>query len=107
MKKIVAVVKEPGGAAKIKTIDNTLKSFQEIVGGYIECIPFPGIEELDIFLNEEGKLIGLNPNIYLREYKDIIVGTFFVVGNDGEGDAISLTEEQIEKVREYIEENWY
>lgn len=107
MRKIVAVVKEPGGAAKIKTIDNTLESFQEIVEGYIECVPFPGIEELDIFLNEEGKLIGLKPNIYLREFEDIIMGTFFVVGNDGDGDAISLTEEQIEKVCEYIKDNWY
>lgn len=106
MKKIVVVVKEPGGAATIKAIDNTLESFQEIVGGYIECVPFPGIEELGIFLNEAGKLIDLEPNIYLRD-KDIIMGTFFVAGSDGEGDAISLTEEQIEKVREYIEENWY
>jgi hypothetical protein len=104
--KIVVLVKEPGKPAQVKTIQNSLKSFQEIVGGYIECIQFPTLEEegVDIFLNEEGKLIGLEPNIYLREYGDVLVGTFFVV-EGANGECESLKEHQIEKAKKYIEAN--
>ena len=107
-KKLKAVVKEPGKEAEVKEIETSLKSLQKIVNGMIEIVGFQGLENVDIVLNEEGKLTGEKPNIYLIEYEDILVGTFAVIGYDEEeGDHISLTEEQIEKVKEYIEENRY
>mgnify|MGYP001769998867 CR=1 FL=1 len=103
---ILAVVKEPRCKAKTQVIESGLDSFQKLVGGYIECIPFPGLDNVDIFLNEEGKLKDLTPNIWLPEYRDILMGTFFVVGLDEEeGDSVSLTEEQVVKVLKYINKN--
>ena len=41
--------------------DLSLNSLQKAVGGYIQLIQFPDGSEM--VLNEEGKLIGLLPNI--------------------------------------------
>lgn len=82
----------------IQEIENTLKSLQSIVGGFIE--PF-GMEDAIAIVNEEGKILGLEPN---RRYgNDILVGNIIIVG-DGEEDFISLTEEQIEKYNEMFYE---
>lgn len=62
-----------------------------MVGGYIE--PF-GMDDVIAIVNEEGKILGLEPN---RRYgNDILVGNIVIVG-DGEEEFISLTEEQIKK----------
>lgn len=62
-----------------------------MVGGYIE--PF-GMDDVIAIVNEEGKILGLEPN---RRYgNDILVGNIVIVGN-GEEEFISLTEEQIKK----------
>lgn len=62
-----------------------------MVGGYIE--PF-GMNDVIAIVNEEGKILGLEPN---RRYgNDILVGNIVIVG-DGEEEFISLTEEQIKK----------
>ena len=45
--------------------------------------------------NEEGKLIGLEPNRRLG--KDILCGVFYVVAEDEQGNLISLTAEQERK----------
>ncbi len=105
-KKLKAVVKEPGKEAEVKEIEISLKSLQKIVNGMIEIVGFPGLENVDIVLNEEGKLTGEKPNIYLIEYEDILVGTFAVIGYDEEeGDHISLTEEQTKVVLDYVKAN--
>lgn len=80
------VVKEPGKKIKKIAIKNDLESLQELIGGYIECVPLD--EDITIICDEEGKLKGLQPNIDI-EY-DIICGTVVFVGNDGE-DFRSLT----------------
>ena len=48
--------------------------------------------------NEEGKLNGMAPNRRLGD--DIICGPFFLVGDDGEGDFVSLMDEQLARCRE-------
>ena len=51
------IIKEPGEPiGHFAEIDNTLEAMQEIVGGYIETITFPGFV---IVCNEEGKLISV------------------------------------------------
>lgn len=64
---------------------------QSIVEGHIE--PF-GLEDAVGIVNEEGKILGLEPN--RRHGNDILVGNVIIVGS-GEEDFISLTKEQIEK----------
>ena len=75
------IVKEPNKYPEEREIENTLEAFQEIVDGYIEVVPFPYKDAL-LVCNEEGKLMGLEPNMILG--RDIIVGTVVICGQDGE-----------------------
>ena len=104
--KVKALVKEAGKEAEIKEITIKLEDLQKLVKGMIEIIPYPGIEGLDIILNEEGKLINLDPNILIPEYNDMAVGPIIVLGFDEDkGDHRSLSEEEIKKVKEYLKKN--
>ena len=93
------LIVEPNKKAKVTEIDNSLETLQSIVGGYIECI-YPFEDNVGIIANEEGKLIGLEPNRALKDDEgniyDIIFGTFIVAGLT-EDDFGSLTDEQAEK----------
>ena len=72
------IIKEPGEPiGHFAEIDNTLEAMQEIVGGYIETITFPGFV---IVCNEEGKIRGLPENFKLPN--DTVVGTVIVCGTD-------------------------
>ena len=97
-KMIKVVLAEPGKKAKVTEIENTLENLQKIVGGYIECI-YPFEDNVGLIANEEGKLIGLEPNRVLRDDNgnavDIIFGTFIITGLT-EDDFGSLTDEQAE-----------
>lgn len=86
------IIKKPNSLPTVEEVDGSLKSFQEIVGGYIEAITLD--YETVLICNEEGKLKGLEPNAPLGT--DIICGTFFICGTDGE-EFKSLTDEQLEK----------
>ncbi|MCX8075235.1 MAG: DUF3846 domain-containing protein [Clostridia bacterium] len=89
------LVKDPGKNPEVKKIRKQLKSMQDIVGGYIEIVPY---KEAIIVCNEEGKLNNLEPNVNLD--KDYIAGSFFIVGDDEKnGDFKSLTDEQIERFK--------
>lgn len=78
-------------------LNNDLDSLQKAVSegcehqGLIEIIPIA--RGVAILCNEEGKLHGLQGNRRLGD--DIIAGTFFVVGDDDEGNLCSLTDEQL------------
>ena len=88
----------PGCRPEVISIPHTLKEMQTIVGGSIEAI-YPFEDQVAIVCNEEGKLLGQEPNRAIRdpdtgEIIDVICGTFFVCGltEDNFG---SLTDVQI------------
>lgn len=85
------VVKKAGFNPKVKEIQGELREMQEIVGGYIQCIPFPN--NILCVLNEEGKLKNLKPNFIYNS--DVIVGDVFFCSAGAE-DFESLSEEQVE-----------
>lgn len=100
-KEIRILMVEPGKHPRAVTIGNDLDSLQKAVSigcerkGLIEIV---GIEDrVCILCNEEGKLLGLEGNRRLGS--DIITGVFYVVGENGRGDLISLTDKQMEKYR--------
>lgn len=101
--KIKILIKEPYKKPYIKEVQDELKTFQNIVGGYVECVGLPGNDEIDIICNEEGKLDKLAGNFFVPEYEDCIVGTVFAVGYNNEGDWISITDDQTKKAAEYME----
>ncbi len=102
MKKINVITLKCSSIPKVELIENNLKSFQTLVGGYIETVNIGN--NIHIILNEEGKLIGLEPNLIY--FNDIIMGdvVFVAVDNENE-DFTSLSTIQINKVIEYIQEN--
>jgi len=92
---------EPNKLPVKKTIKNTLEEKQKLVGGYIEYTYLEDCDDVAVVCNEEGKIYGLPPNRDIGH--DIIVGNFFIVGDDPElGEDRSLTEEQISKYTKYF-----
>lgn len=94
------IVVEPHKEPYLANIPDDYKTFQKIVNGTFECL-YPEQDTI-IFCNDEAKLIGLEGNRKIGV--DIIAGTFFVAGDDHEGETISLTDEQIEKYSERFKE---
>lgn len=109
MMKFKYVTIEPNLRPKTHEVetDDTYDVVSKAVGGYIERI-YADVTGLSAFANEEGLLIGLEPNI-VRVYKteqgfrgdsNYIVGNILFCGIDNEGETISLTEAQIEHIEE-------
>ena len=96
-KEIQVLMVEPGKHPRVTTLANNLDSLQKAVSigadyqGLIEII---SIGNGDCLLcNEEGKLIGLEGN--RRVGNDIIVGVFYIMEEDDEGNLVSLSERKI------------
>ena len=89
-----------------------LEAMQSLVGGDIErwCLQGHGLDGLDLFLDEEGKLKGLsyNPKATLLTailmHGDCIVGDTFVCAHDGEGRSVGLSDAQELALRRRLQE---
>lgn len=92
-KKITIGIKAPAKAWHFREVEDELSTYQQIVGGYIELV-YAAPDGILLFGNEEGKLLGMAPNIELPY--DTIVGTVFAVRSDEEGAFQSLTGEDID-----------
>lgn len=90
---------KPGEQPEAIEIENTLEALQNEVGGYIECHYLYWGEVL-IVCNEEGKLLGLEPNQPLRNGTGAIVdwihGTFLILGFEND-EFCGLTADEIQK----------
>lgn len=103
-KTVRILIKEPYKEPYEKVVDNNLETFQEIVGGLIECVEMPGMKNVDLFVNEEGKLDRLQGNFWLPEYEDCAVGTCYLIGyNPKDGSNLDLTDKQIKQAKKYID----
>lgn len=87
--KIKVIIKRPGEKdGREVLIENTLRAFQEAVGGHIEVVPVG--HGAIMICNEEGKILDLQENFrMLREAPfvtafDEIRGTVVICGVDGE-----------------------
>lgn len=92
---------EPGEIPYETEIENDLHSIQDEVGGGLFQIVYLDNDVL-LCCNEEGKLNGMAPNRWVQE--DIICGPFFLVGDNGAGDFVSLTDEQVAEYQEMFGE---
>lgn len=100
MSKITVIVVEPSKKPYVKEIENTLKSLQHEVDGYIQAV-YPWENDLvGLIADKEAKLTGKQLNRALQDETgniyDIVAGTFLIVGLS-EDDFCSLNNEQIEK----------
>ena len=88
---------EPLQRPRRADIPHTLRDMQQTVGGYIEIIrPFD--DPVVLVCDEEGKLKGYDLNRAIAG-KDIIAGTFFLAGVDGE-DLTDLSDDLMKKYEE-------
>lgn len=89
------IQKNAGEMPKVVEIDGSLKSMQDIVGGYIETFPLDG--SVIIVCNEEGKLLNMPVNFKVMTttgYVEYINGNVFLC-RAGMEDFESLTNEDI------------
>ncbi len=97
--RLKVVIVEPGRPAYVSEIKEGLEPLQELVGGYIEAVE-SSINNVDIVVNECGKIDGLPANRVRRDESgqiiDVFHGSFCLIGVNSEGAFISLTAEQIE-----------
>jgi hypothetical protein len=95
-KQVKALMIEPNKSPCVVELMTDLDSLQKAVSigapeqGLIEFVYLE--DNVSLLLNEEGKLIGLEPNRRLGD--DILCGVFYVVAENDEGELISLTKEQ-------------
>ena len=104
-KRIRVLKVEPGKEPTLAMLDNNLDDLQKAVSigapsqGLIEIITLE--EDVCILCNEEGKLIGLEPNRRLG--KDVLVGTLYVTGQDRCGHLTTLSEAKMQKYAKFFE----
>lgn len=104
--KIKVIKVEPRKEPEVVMLKNEYKDLSAAVGGLIQVV-YPYSDKVGLMLNDEGKLLGMEPNRSLKDEDgntyDIIAGTFYVVGLDEENFG-SLSEELIEKYMKEFEQ---
>lgn len=101
-KTIKTLMVAPGKHPEVVDLENDLDSMQKAVSvgapeqGLIEFVYLE--DNISILCNEEGKLIGLEPNRRLGD--DILCGVFYVVAENDDGELVSLTEAQQDRYSE-------
>ena len=104
-KQVKALMIEPNKSPCVVELMTDLDSLQKAVSigapeqGLIEFVYLE--DNVSLLLNEEGKLIGLEPNRRLGD--DILVGVVYIVAENDEGELISLTEAQQERYSKMFE----
>ena len=95
---------------EVKELDGiSLQDLQSAVGGWVQAIDLA--PDLTMWLNEEGKLVGLPHNLTAQKLwdKTFWVGSDFVVGDvvltggtDEEGRTLPLATDTAQRVRELL-----
>jgi hypothetical protein len=100
MEKVLSITTD--NTVEIKEVDSIeYETLYEAVNGLVELVSIN--DDIDMWLNEEGKLIGLEPNILATllfnkafPTKDIIMGNIIITGGaDDEGNTVGLSDASI------------
>ena len=95
----------------IDNFNHELENMQKVVGGYIEALTVHESDngrELVVWLNEEGKLIGLEPNFVLAiketgKVADIVMGNVLITAVNEKGDTAGLTDADVQTIKQIFE----
>ena len=97
-----AITVKTNGEYEVTELKNGRKSIEEIIEGDLEGITFAGHTDFIMFLNETGKIIGLDVNtlasVFSLEFTKatlFIYGDAVICGLDEEGASCDLTDEQV------------
>ena len=96
------VIKKPFEKPVVTEIEEGLTPLQKLVGGLIDNVYELDEHNINIWINDEGKIYNLDPNFLVFGGNDIAVGTAVFTGCDSEGGDISLTDEQITIIKDYL-----
>ena len=98
---IKGILVRPGCMPEVIEFAEGYRQLQKLVEGPFEM---PGIfGDVDVIVNEEGKLNGSLPNRMLTvdgRIADILFGNIVITDSDEEGRTVSLSEE---KIRKYLQ----
>lgn len=92
-------------------VESSLEGLQKFVGGYVEALTLDIPNQTDnravtIWLNEEGKLIGLESTAGLIQSNgvllDLLCGNLLITSSDENGDTVSLNEHEMKAVKDLI-----
>lgn len=101
---IFAIIKKAGGNSEIRLIEKDQKTYNAVIEGKREVIPFPALPGVClVFDGETAK--NKKPNCFLPEYSDLLTGAIIAIGIDFETGFTSLTPEQAGKIEEYLKAN--
>lgn len=101
---------ESGIKASVETFED-YRDMQNFVNGYIERVVIPfriGDTDYDVYVNEEGLFTETLPSMvlfYKGKIHNVIKGNFFISKADEDGESVSLSENEIKEIREYIDKN--
>lgn len=95
--KIKVVIKRPGKFSEVIQLENTLKAFQNAVGGHIEVVRL--LEDFVGIVDEEGKLKDKPINIILP--KGYMCGNIVVCKERNE-EFVGLTTSEVVRVRHWL-----
>lgn len=108
-----AIIAMTNGALEVKNFEpgESYGMIKEAVDGYFDCIRIPSIG-VDIWVNDEGKLLELDPNpfgtaLWVHEYgmTDMVCGNIIITGGvDEDGETIGLTQEQVDAMFHAVDE---
>lgn len=112
MTKLGIVIKADGTLERLDLSESEqeLKSLQNAVGGYVQVIELE--DDFTMWANEEGKLLGLEENkiaTVIWEVRfgldtDIICGdVVFTGGMDEDGETLTISEANIQRLAELVE----
>ena len=100
MNKIAVLGLRVNEPLKVEVIENELKALQDYVGGIIEIVRIR--EDIGFICDGNGKIFEKQPNFLLNRYRDYIVGDVLFVALTEDGDTVSLTQEQINFVENFL-----
>ncbi len=105
-----AITLKPNGKYEVTELENGRKSIEEIVGGDLEGLTYAGHTDFIMFLNEIGKITGLEINtlatvfsLEFAESMNFLHGNAVICGLDEEGATCDLTDKQIEEFTKVLE----
>jgi len=107
------VIKYPGKPAEIKDYEThdkfNLNEIQRIVDGLFEVVTLNHDGKyITVYCNEEGKLMGLEPNVclmYGEKIADVVCGPVIAVSNEvgDEGETLPLSDEEAEAAKKALD----
>lgn len=92
--------------------DDSYKFLKNSVDGYIERVPLMYFDNvgIDVWCNEEGKLVGLKPSIALTYdgyIYDYLVGNVVFTRHTEDGNTTSLTDDDIKFIKDKFDNAVY